>query len=504
MSRIDTPSKIKPLMDTLQNCLFSRTSAFGLVYTIGRPDRLALPNAPAQGWRIRGIACSGSGKSRQSRFLGHLMHLVHPLREVRAALQGSIHLRRAHGLVLGQILRVLPLEELDAILGDGLAAKVAVGSCLLVLGLTQSQGLRDGTRAAIELDLQHLGDVVHVQAALLAAVSLHKQGQGLGHADGVRQLHQAACAQTAVDHRLGHLTADVGSRAVDLGGVLAREGTAAMGSPASIGVNDDLPAGKTCVALRTADDELAGGVDVQVCVAAIEADGRLAVLQLDLLKSSLDDLLLDLLVHLLHAWCNHLGTGVAGTLLSSFGLGWLRMLRRDHHSVDLLRLNRPIRVLHVLDRHLRLAVRSQPPALAALAHFCQGLAKPGGHAVRQRHAIRSLVAGIPEHDALVSGAHVHLVLANMHSTGNVWALLVDANQDLAGLVAQALAVHAGQIIHEAVEADLRHHSTHHLVVVELRCSGDLTSHHDHVVLGGRLTGHLALGVHLQAGVEDGI
>ena len=65
------------------------------------------------------------------------------------------------------------------------------------------------------------------------------------------------------------------------------------------------------------------GLMCRCCVAAIEADGRLAVLQLDLLKSSLDDLLLDLFIHLLHARCNHLGTGVASTLLSSLSLGWL-------------------------------------------------------------------------------------------------------------------------------------------------------------------------------------
>ena len=84
------------------------------------------------------------------------MHLVHPLREVRAALQRSIHLSRAHGLVLRQVLGVLPLEELDAILGDRLTAEVAVSRRLLVFRLTQSQGLSDGTRPAVEFDLQHL------------------------------------------------------------------------------------------------------------------------------------------------------------------------------------------------------------------------------------------------------------------------------------------------------------------------------------------------------------
>ena len=75
------------------------------------------------------------------------MHLVHPLREVRAALQRSIHLSRAHGLVLRQVLGVLPLEELDAILGDRLTAEVAVSRRLLVFRLTQSQGLSDGYQA---------------------------------------------------------------------------------------------------------------------------------------------------------------------------------------------------------------------------------------------------------------------------------------------------------------------------------------------------------------------
>ena len=40
----------------------------------------------------------------------------------------------------------------NKILGDRLTAKVAVGCGLLVLGLTQGQGLRNGTRAAVELN----------------------------------------------------------------------------------------------------------------------------------------------------------------------------------------------------------------------------------------------------------------------------------------------------------------------------------------------------------------
>ena len=160
-----------------------------------------------------------------------------------------------------------------------------------------------------------------------------------------------------------------------------------MGSPASIRVNDDLTTSQACIALGPADDELAGRVDVQVCVAAIQADGRLSTLQLDRLKRPLDYLLLNLFVHLLHAGGHHLRAGVASTFLGALGLGGLRVLGGDHNCVDLLGLDTAIGMLHILNRDLRLAIRAQPPALSALAHLRQGLAEPCGHGVGQRHAV---------------------------------------------------------------------------------------------------------------------
>eukprot|EP00443_Scrippsiella_acuminata_P082645 CAMPEP_0115535628 /NCGR_PEP_ID=MMETSP0271-20121206/87353_1 /TAXON_ID=71861 /ORGANISM="Scrippsiella trochoidea, Strain CCMP3099" /LENGTH=50 /DNA_ID=CAMNT_0002968283 /DNA_START=12 /DNA_END=164 /DNA_ORIENTATION=- len=50
------------------------------------------------------------------------------------------------------------------------------------------------------------------------------------------------------------------------------------------------------------------------------------------------------------------------------------MLRGDHHGVDLLRLNGSISALQVLDGHLRLPIRPQPPKQAVLAHVRQFLA----------------------------------------------------------------------------------------------------------------------------------
>ena len=43
------------------------------------------------------------------------------------------------------------------------------------------------------------------------------------------------------------------TRSINLGGVLAREGTAAVGSPATIRVNDDLATSQTSISMRSSN-----------------------------------------------------------------------------------------------------------------------------------------------------------------------------------------------------------------------------------------------------------
>jgi len=145
---------------------------------------------------------------------------IHPLCQVVAALQLRGNLRRVHRLVLGQVLGVLPFEELDALLSIRLPAEVAIRRCLLVLWLAKCQRLRDGAWPAVEADLDHIRDVVRGERALLRPVGLHEERQRLGHTDGIRELDQGALAEAALDDGLGHLSADVGRGPVHLGGVL--------------------------------------------------------------------------------------------------------------------------------------------------------------------------------------------------------------------------------------------------------------------------------------------
>ena len=245
--------------------------------------------------------------------------------------------------------------------------------------------------------LQDAGDVVHGEAGLLTSIGLHEERQWLGNTNGIRELHKASCTQAAAHHRLCHLSANVGCGSVRLGRVLARECTTTTSTPATVGVDDDLAASETGITLR----------------ATTQADGRVAILQLDLLKSALDHLLLNLLFHLLHAWGSHLSSLVALALLAAHSLQRLSVLSGNHHGVDLLWLNGAIRVLQVLNGHLGLAIWAQPPALTALANISQGLAPTRGHGVGQRHAVRCLITGISKHDALVTGTHVQVLLVHM-------------------------------------------------------------------------------------------
>merc|ERR1719326_2001466 len=398
---------------------------------------------------------------------------VNPLLQVVACLECSSHLIAVHGGILGHVLGVLPLEELDAVLGVRSTAKVAVCSGLLVLWLAECQGHGNGARAAVELDLEDVGDVIRSQLAAPGAVGLDEERQRLGNTDGGRELDQAALGEAALHNGLGHLTADVCGRAIHLGGVLAGEGTATVGTPAAVGVNDDLAASEAGITLRTADDELAGWVDVVVSVVTVQGQGWLAVLEDDVGQGLLDNLLDDELVHVLHAWGSLILAGVALDLLAAGGLERLGMLGGDDHGVDLLGLHGAILLLLVLDGDLGLAIRTQPPQLTALAHVCEGLAKASGHGVGQRHAVLGLIAGIAEHDALITSTDIHVLLADVHTTCNVRRLLVDAHQDLAGLVAETLGVDGAEVIHVGVVTDALDCLTDTLLVVDLGLGGDL-------------------------------
>merc|ERR1719401_2811444 len=165
---------------------------------------------------------------------------------------------------------------------------------------------------------------------------------------------------------------------------------------------------------------------------------------------------------------------LASHLLAASGLARLRVLRGDDDGVELLRLDRAVSLLQVLDCDLRLAIGPQPPQLAALPHVRQLLAELRCDGVCKRHAVFGLIAGVTEHDALVTSTYVQIFLAYVDTASNVGALLVDAHQDFTRLVAEALAIDTREVVDIGVEANLSNHTPHHLLIVDLGLRGDLS------------------------------
>ena len=149
--------------------------------------------------------------------------------------------------------------------------------------------------------------------------------------------------------------------------------------------------------------------------------------------------------------------------------------------MDLLRLDRPVGLLQVLDGDLRLAARSQPPKVAALSHIRELLAQFRSYRMRQWHAILRLVCGVTKHDALITGAYIEIIFADVYATRDIRALLVDSYQHFASPVAQALTVDTGHVLNIRIESYLLDNTSDDLLVASLRLCGYLAGNHDHVV-----------------------
>ena len=90
----------------------------------------------------------------------------------------------------------------------------------------------------------------------------YKDGKGLGDTNGVRELDESAAQKSGVDEGLGDPAGKVGGRAIDLGEVLSGESSSTVGTPSSVGVDNDLATGQTGITLGTTNDKEAGRLDL--------------------------------------------------------------------------------------------------------------------------------------------------------------------------------------------------------------------------------------------------
>src|SRR5579864_7927554 len=412
--------------------------------------RQAATRIPASGfsslkrWRI--IARTGISWSAHS-----MRSLPAPARRGLATSDGTVvfmvtpleagaRLRRAAGVLPGEVLLV--------------AAEMAVGRGLAIDRPAQIEIADDAGRAHREVLADQGLDAPVRDGAGAEAVGADRDR--LGDPDGIGQLDLDALGDAGGDQVLRDVARHVAGGAVHLGGVLAGEGAAAVAPDAAVAVDDDLAAGEAAVALRAADDEAAGGVDVE--------DG--ALVQQARRDRGADHLL------------DH---RVMDLVVADLGI----VLGGDD---DRVRPHRPVAV--VLDGHLALAVGAQPLDLAATARDGQ----LAGQAMRQGdgewHQGRRVAAGIPEHQPLVAGP------PGVDSLGDVRRLRVDRRQHGA---ARAVEPVVGVGV-----ADLADDPAGDVGEVDVGGGGDLAGQQHHASRDQRLARHAAGRVQPHHLVEDGI
>ncbi len=289
----------------------------------------------------------------------------------------------------------------------------------------------------------------------------------LGDADGVTELDGGAIGEAGGDDVLGEVARRVGGRAVDLGGILAREGATTMRSRATVGVDDDLAAGEAGIAIGTSDDELAGRIDVP--------DG---ILRNPAVRQCRADIGLDDLADIVRA---QRGIDVLGGD-DNLGDG-------DRYAVLVAHGDLALGIGAELDRS----------AFAHLAGNGERLEDLMGVVDRGGQQLGRLAAGVAEHDALVAGADI-LVAGLIDTLRDIGRLAVQQHVDLGGLpvetsllVADCLdrlaggGLELGRIDHRMAGG-----VDHHLAVLALPeqrlGNPDFAGDHDAVGGGQRLAG----------------
>ena len=173
----------------------------------------------------------------------------------------------------------------------------------------------------------------------------------------------------------------------------------------------------------------------------------------------------------------------------------LAVLGRDDDSVDTEGNDGAVVVL-VLNGDLGLGVRAQPGQGAVVAGILHGLVELVREQQGQGEQLGGLVGGVSEHDTLVTGTELLESLVVVKTLSDIGRLLLNGNENVAGLVVEAL---LGVIVANVLDG-----ITDDLLVVETSLCGNLTKDHDHTSLGGRLASDLGEGVLAEAGIENGI
>ena len=280
---------------------------------------------------------------------------------------------------------------------------MAVARSRRVDGRAQLEHFDQAVGREVEVGADDLGEERVVDRPRSLRIDEHRDW--LGHADRVGDLHFAHARELGRDDVLGDVARHVRRAAVDLRGILAAEGAAAVTTATAVGVDDDLATSQSAVAVRPADLELASRVHED-----------LHAVMPPLAQDRLDDRF------------SH-GLLEFGLLLLAVPLR--AMLRREHNRVDLGCVEAV-----VFDGDLALRVRTDAGDDPLAADLSLALDEAVRQVDRQRHETVGLLAGEAEHHALIAGALRLLRLAH-HAARDVGRLLVQQVDHAAAVAIEA-------------------------------------------------------------------
>ena len=168
------------------------------------------------------------------------------------------------------------------------------------------------------------------------------------------------------------------------------------------------------------------------------------------------------------------------------------MLAGQDHGVNAVRL-----AVHVAHGDLALGVRAQEWQSAVFAQLRLAFHQAVGVVNGRRHQLGRLVAGITEHQALVAGTGVQMVVRGMvHALGNVVGLFVVGHQYGTAFVVDAV---LGVVVADAFDGVARD-----LDVVHMGVGGDFTGQDHESGVAQCFCRNAGLGVLLKDCVQDGI
>ena len=217
--------------------------------------------------------------------------------------------------------------------------------------------------------------------------------------------------------------------------------------------------------MRTTDDEVAGGVD--------EVFGLLGE----------------------HVFRQHFFDDLLDAEFFDLGVLHIGRVLSGNHDID----DAGRTTIDILNRHLRLGIRTQPLDLADLADARELAAEAVRVHDRRRHELRRFIASVTKHDALVArtllGSLFAVRLLGIHTLRDVIGLggevIVDEQRvGVEDIVVVGVTNAGDRIADDLLKVDHRANG----LFADLR-NGDLTTDHDHIALHKGFAGHAALGVH---------